>query len=52
MTGYITGTSTRKVDDLVKALGYESGGVLLDGVEDLQGRSAISSSIPTNGRRV
>jgi transposase-like protein len=25
MTAYITGTSTRKVDDLVKALGCDSG---------------------------
>jgi putative transposase len=25
MTAYTTGTSTRKVDDLVRALGYESG---------------------------
>jgi transposase-like protein len=36
MTAYITGTSTRKVDDLVKALGCDTGISKL-GVADLQG---------------
>ena len=36
MSAYTTGTSTRKVDDLVRALGCESGGVEVDGVADLR----------------
>jgi putative transposase len=37
MTAYITGTSTRKVDDLVKALGCDTGVSKSTGVADLQG---------------
>ena len=36
MTAYMTGTSTRKVDDLVRALGLRVRGVEVDGVADLR----------------
>lgn len=35
MTAYVTGTSTRKVDDLVKAVGGGVGDLDVDRVSDL-----------------
>ena len=45
MTAYITGTSTRKVDDLVRALGCDSG-VSKSTVSDLQGHRRRSRRVP------
>ena len=46
MTAYITGTSTRKVDDLVRALGCESGVSKSTCQPDLQGHRRRSRRVP------